>query len=120
MEAVVADPALLHELEHRPDAALRVFDRIGSVVPGTLGGGTSKGVGETVAHRMPVGRGEAEMLTHRLAADDFIRIVMLESERVAGLRPLERDDGDSREEFLAHDGRKCLKVGGECKWKAKG
>ena len=120
VEAVVADPALLHELEHRPDAALRVFDRIGSVVPGTLGGGTSKGVGETVAHRMPVGRGEAEMLTHRLAADDFIRVVMLESERVAGLRPLERDDGDSREEFLAHDGSEVSQSWGRVQVESEG
>lgn len=43
---------------------------------------------------MPVSGAEPEMLFHRFAFDDFVRVVMFEGERVFGVRPFVSDLGD--------------------------
>jgi hypothetical protein len=45
---------------------------------------------------MPIHHGEAQMIAHALACDDFVRVVVLEREWVFGLRSFVTDSGDVR------------------------
>ena len=97
VEAVEVDLALLEELEEHRDATQGVVEGVGAVIPGHEGGAGAERVGEAVAHHVPVGRGEAHVVLHLLPADLLVRVVVLEGERVLGLRSFELDDRDIRE-----------------------
>ncbi len=102
VKAVVFDAAFLHELEHGPDSLLCVLDGIGSIVPRALGGRAAERIGESVAHRMPVGAAETEVFLHRLPPDDLVRVVVLESQGVPRLGAFEGDGRNTGEKFVAH------------------
>ena len=101
MEAVEVDLALLEELEEDRDATKGIVEGVGAVIPRHEGGAGAERVGEAVAHHVPVGRGEAHVVLHLLPADLLVRVVVLEGERVLGLRSFELDDRDIRE--VRHD-----------------
>ena len=82
-----------------PNAALSIGDGVGAIIPGTLGGADAKRIGEAVAHGMPVGDAEAEVVTHLLARHDFVGVVVLEGERVLGFWTLKLDLLDVRKSF---------------------
>ena len=97
VEAVEVDLALLEELEEDRDTAEGVVEGVGTVIPGHEGRAGAERIGKAVAHHVPVGRGEAHVVLHLLSADLLVRIVVLEGERVLGLRSFELDDRDIRE-----------------------
>ena len=101
MEAIEVDLALLKEFEEDRYAAEGVVERVGAVIPGHEGRAGAEGVGKAVAHHVPVGGGEAHVVLHLLPADLLVRVVVLEGERVLGLRSFELDDRDVRE--VRHD-----------------
>ena len=91
MPAVVIDAELVHELEAGPDAALRVGDGVAVVIPRTLCGAAAEGIGERVAHGVPVGDAETQVIAHFFAAHEFVGVVMLEGKDavtvIGGNRP---------------------------------
>ncbi len=88
MEAIVVDPDLLQELEENIDAALGILGGIRAVIPRHERGAGAEGISEGIAHAMPVGRGEAEMIPHRFALDEFTGVIALEGQAVrANPRP---------------------------------
>ena len=102
VEAVVVDGGFFEELEEHRHAVERVGEGLGAIVPGHQGGGRAEGIGEAVAHDVPVGGGEAEVLGHGLVTDLFSGVVMAEGEGVVARRAFVADHRDLGE--MAHDG----------------
>ena len=76
-----------------------IFNRVRPVVPRHESGPGTKGVGQGVAHAVPVGCAKTKMIFHFLAFYFLFRVVMLESEAVSGIFALERDFGNVSEKF---------------------
>ena len=57
--------------------------------PGPLHRARPERVAARAAERVPVGDGEAEVVLHRLAFDDFVLVVVVKGEHVLALRALE-------------------------------
>ena len=102
VEAVEVDVDLLEEFKEDAHALLGVGNGVRSVIPGHQRRAAAKGIGERVAHHMPVGGGEAQMVSHRLALDEFVGIVLFKGEGIFGFRPFEGDLWDAGEVFSAH------------------
>ena len=82
VEAVVVDASFVEEFEKHVSAFECVVNGIGLIIPWHQCGGSAEGVGETIAHDVPIGSGEAHVIAHGFALDEFIGIVVLECERV--------------------------------------
>src|SRR5439155_4055915 len=87
---------LFDELKGGVDAVLRVLHALGAIIPGANGCADAERIGKAVAKGVPINDGEAQMISHRFAFDNFLRVVMFESERVFGTRPFEADFGNTR------------------------
>ena len=83
VEAVVVNAGFVEEFEKHVGTLECVVHGIGLIVPGHQSGGSAEGVGETIAHHVPIGSGEAHMIAHGFALDEFIGIVVLECEGIA-------------------------------------
>jgi len=99
VEAVVVDLAFLKELKEDGYAVERVLQGLRTIVPGHQGSACAEGVAEFVAHDVPVGGAEAEVVTHGFAANYFIGIVMAEGEGVGRALALVLEGRDVREVF---------------------
>ena len=100
VEAVEPDAELREELEGGVELVPGGVHRILRGVPGIEVGGRPEGVGALVGEAVPVGDGEAEVVPHRLPADDSVGIVELEREGVVRARAFEPD--------LLHPGENLL------------
>ena len=69
---------LFHELEGNLDTFLSVFDRLTTVIPGAERRADTERIGQRIAESVPVNHGEAQMIPHGLAGDDFVLVVPLE------------------------------------------
>ena len=90
---------------------------VGAVVPRPVHGGEPEGVIPAPAEGVPEAHAETAPLGHRAALDHFLRVVVLEGERVRGGGALVLDLGDSLEVFLlvgGHDGLDIGCFGGRC------
>ena len=106
VEGVEGRAELFQELEGHAHAGLGHLHRVGAVLPRADGGADAEHVGELAANRVPVGDREAQMVLHRLAGDQFVGVVVLEGERVLGVRSFVLDLGNAGEEcfsLLVHD-----------------
>ena len=82
VEAIVVDVDLVEELEEDVGALEGVVHGVRLVVPRHDGSGAAEWIRQAVAHDMPVSGGEAHVVAHRLAINEFVRIVVLEREGV--------------------------------------
>jgi len=82
--AVVIDTDFIEELEEHIGALKGVGHGIALIIPWHEGSWATEGIGETVAHDVPISGSEAAMILHGFSSDDFVRIVLFESERVFG------------------------------------
>jgi hypothetical protein len=82
VEAVEADAQFLQELESDADTLLSHLDAVGAIFPGTHGTAWTERISPGATEGMPVGDGEAEPVVHGLAFDDFVRLIVLEAERI--------------------------------------
>ena len=108
VERVEGRAEFLEELERDADARLRHFQRVGAVFPGPHGCARAEHIGQLAPDGVPVGDGKAQVVFHRLAFDQLLGIVMLESQRVFRGWPFELNLGNAREEFSGlffHDGK---------------
>ena len=97
MEGVERVAEFFHKLERHADAVLSVFDRVRPVFPGADGATGAKGIGASAAERVPIDDAEPEVVLHRLAADLFVGVVMMERERVLGIGTFVADAFNLRE-----------------------
>ena len=82
---------LFHEFKRHPGAFLRHLHRVRAVLPGPDGRAHSEHVGQLSAERMPIGDRKTEMILHRPAFDDFVGVIMFESERILRFRAFVSD-----------------------------
>lgn len=85
------------------NALLSVADGIGVVIPRHQSRSGAEGIGEGVAHDVPVRRREAEVFAHGLSFDHFVGIVMFEGKGVFGGGALVNNFGYFREVGFAHE-----------------
>lgn len=107
VEAVVVDAGFVEEFEKHIGALECVIDGIGLIVPGHQSGSSAEGVGETIAHDVPIGGSEAHVIAHGFALDEFIGIVVLECEGVTRGRAFVlnfRNVGEIRHAAISSDG----------------
>ncbi len=104
VEAVEINARFFQEFKKHRDPPAGVVERVRAIVPGHEGRGRTEGVGETVAHAMPVGGGKTQMLAHGFTRQFFGGIVMLEGESVLGLRPFVANNRNFGER--GHGGRR--------------
>ncbi len=103
---VIGNAQLGGELEERTRPRDCVLGGALAGVPRALGGSPAEHVAAGAAHGVPINRGEAHMVAHRLALDHLIRIEMLEGQGILGIRTFVGDPADLGEELLAHVGLK--------------
>ena len=75
-------------------AVLGVLDRVGAVFPGPDGAAGAERIGAGAAERVPVDDAEPQVVLHRLAVDHFVRVVVVEGERVLRLGAFVLDSFD--------------------------
>jgi hypothetical protein len=92
MEAVEIDSRLFQELEEDTDALLGVLDRVGTIIPRHLSGSPAEWIGQRIAHDMPVGGRKPEVIAHWAPLDQFLGVVVFESQGIPGLRTFVLDD----------------------------
>ena len=86
VKAVKRRAELFDEFEGRAHAVLRVLDGFRAVVPGADHRARAERIAARAAERVPVDHGEAQVVAHGFALDDFVGVVMFEGERVFGFR----------------------------------
>ena len=84
--AVVIDADFIEKLEKDIGSLEGVGNGIALIIPRHEGGRATEGIGETVTHHVPVSGSEAAMIFHGFSSDDFVGIVLLESEWVFRFR----------------------------------
>ena len=104
MPGVVGNPQLGGELEERTRPRDRVLSGALAGIPGTIGGSPAEHITTGSPHGVPIDRGEAHVVAHRLAFDHLIRIEVLEGQGILGIRTFVGDPADLGEELLAHVG----------------
>jgi hypothetical protein len=104
MERVKRRAELFRDLKKSRHARLRQFEPALAAIPGANRRRPAKHIGPLPAHRMPVNHREAQMIAHRLALDDFLRVVVLKRKRILGLRAFVRDAADVGQEIGRHIG----------------
>src|ERR1035437_1577253 len=97
MPAIIWRTEFFDEFKRDVRAPLRIADGVRAVVPRTLHRSGTKRVATRATERVPVDHRETQMFAHRLARDDFVGIVVLESERVFRVRAFVIDFVDGRE-----------------------
>ena len=99
VEAIEGSAKLLNEFKRRSNASLGILNRVGAVIPGAQRRSLAEGIAEGIAHRVPVAHGKTEVLAHGFAFDLLVGRVMLEGERVAGVRSFKEDGADVGKKF---------------------
>ena len=102
MEAVEVDAALAKELEERVGASLAVVDGVSAIVPRHLRRRRAERIGKSIAHRVPVARGEAHLIAHRLAFDHLVGAIVAKAEQFLGSALNKWNGIDAGERFLIH------------------
>ena len=87
VEAIVVNLVLIEELEEYRNPLERVVERLAAVIPRHQGRAHSKGISQPIAHAMPVGGTEAQVILHTFPGDLLVGIVMTECERIVRIRP---------------------------------
>ncbi len=85
VEAIKRHAELFHELEGDADALAGHVHGIGAVFPGPDGAAGAERIAALAAEGVPVADREAQMLTHRLAFDNLVGVVMSKGQRVERL-----------------------------------
>ena len=83
METEAVDAAFLQELKECIGAAQASAQCVGAVIPGHERCGCAKRIGEPIAHGVPIAGRKAHMLTHGLAINRCIGVVMAKRERIS-------------------------------------
>ena len=91
VEGEIGRAQLLDELNRHPRALLRVGDGIGAVVPRAQHRAHAERIPAGAAERVPIDHRKAQVIAHRLALDHFVRVVMLESQRILRFRAFVAD-----------------------------
>ena len=94
VETVEVDPCFFEKLEKDAHAGPGIFHRVRSVVPRHERGAAAEGIGQRIAHDMPVGRGKSKVLPHRRSLNEFVGVVMFESKRILRLGTFVGDPGN--------------------------
>ncbi|MPN23134.1 hypothetical protein SDC9_170521 [bioreactor metagenome] len=94
MKTEILDLRFFHELKRRVDARLGAENVIRRFVPGAIDGGATEWIVAAIGKRMPPTHRKAQMMLHRLAGDDLIRIIILKRKRVLALRTFVCDSAD--------------------------
>ena len=111
--AVIIDAGLIEKLEEYVGAFEGVIDGVSAIVPRHQGSRSAKGIGEAVAHHVPVCGGEAGMVLHGFPGDDLVGIVLLERKRIFRFRAFVLDFWDIGKKRHAM-GLFGVKGGGKC------
>ena len=82
VEAVVRNGGFLQKFKKDGNSIERILQRLSVVVPWHQGCGGAEGVGEPVAHDMPVRGGEAKVFRHGFVAHFFLGVVVPERKRI--------------------------------------
>ena len=98
VEAVKVDACFFQKFKKDAHALLGILNRIGTIIPGSQRCAATKGVGQWIAHDMPVGGGKAQVIAHGLPLDQLIGVVLLKGKGIAGLGAFVINDGYFREE----------------------
>src|SRR4051812_10175599 len=85
MERVKWVTELLHKLKRNACAILGVLNRVGAVFPWADGAAGSERIGAGTTERVPINDAEPQVVPHRLAADLFVCLVVMEGKRVLRL-----------------------------------
>ena len=101
---VVGNTQLGGELEECTSPGNGVLSGALAGIPGTIGGSPAEHITTGSPHGVPIDRGEAHVVAHRLALDHLIRVEVLEGQRILGIRTFVGDPADLGEELLAHVG----------------
>ena len=67
-----------------------------------MAGASTEGIGERIAHDMPIGGSETQVNAHRLSLDQLIGVVVFEGEGIFGFGTLVGDLRNAGEVFGAH------------------
>lgn len=102
--SVVGNTQLGGELEECTSPGNGVLSGALAGIPGTIGGSPAEHITTGSPHGVPIDRGEAHVVAHRLALDHLIRVEVLEGQRILGIRTFVGDPADLGEELLAHVG----------------
>ena len=94
MKCEIRNGQPLHKIKGHAHTVASVFYRVSSVVPWPLQRRSPKRISAVPAKRVPVNNTEPQMITHRLAFDHFVRIVVTKGQWVFGIRSLERNRFD--------------------------
>ena len=89
---------LLHELERHLGPPPGVVQAVRPVFPRPDRRPRAERIPERIREGVPVDHRESEVVFHRLPADDLVRVVVLELERIPGVRAAKLDLGDVCEE----------------------
>ena len=99
METVILDTRLFHEFEGHAHAVFRILHIIVGPFPWADRRWNTEWIRKAIPKRVPVGHGEPQMLLHCLVTDLRRSVVVLESEGILGIRPLERNHRHVWKEF---------------------
>ena len=82
VERVVRSAEFFHEFESNASSVLCILYRVGAIFPRTLHRSRTERIASRSPECVPVHNAESHVLFHRLAFDNFVFVVPVESKRV--------------------------------------
>ena len=99
VETIEGRAEFFHELDEHPRAVLRIGHIIIGRLPRPHCRAGAEGVIARAAHGVPIGDAEAQVVLHGFALDYLVGVVMLEGQRIFGIRPFVFNRLNVREKF---------------------
>ena len=102
VKAVIGDGCFLEKFEKHRHTLERVGERVGTVVPRHECGGSAKGIGEPIAHHVPVSGAKTQVFGHGFVPYFFRGVIVAEGQRIVACSAFVTNDGNIGE--VAHEG----------------
>ena len=99
VETIEGRTEFFHELDEHASTVLRIGHIIIGRLPRPHCRAGAEGIIARAAHGVPIGDAEAQVVLHGLALDYLVGVVMLEGQRIFGIRALVFNCFNVREKF---------------------
>ena len=94
VKAVEINLTLLQKLKKDRHPCERIVEGLTPIIPWHVSCTRSKRISQGIAHTMPVSSTEAQVILHAFTGNEFVRVVVPESERVVRARTFKFNLGD--------------------------